>query len=169
MCALLDSYVPDKINYYSLNAGDVQKNAEHACNVMKEIGIPVYVMPEDLIRSGGKVDEKTLLTQLAAAKIVLENLKARDAERLAKERVEAERLAKEKDEAERLAKEKAEAERLAREKAEAEKLAREKAEEERLAKEKAEAEAKAAAERLAREKAEAAAKAEADRLSQRTC
>ena len=54
MCALLDSYVPDKINYYSLNPADVEKNAQLACNVMKELGIPVYVMPEDLRASGDK-------------------------------------------------------------------------------------------------------------------
>ncbi|KAK8884628.1 actinin alpha 2 [Tritrichomonas musculus] len=36
MCALLDSYVPDKINFYSLNAQDTQHNAELATKVMKD-------------------------------------------------------------------------------------------------------------------------------------
>ena len=75
MCALLDSYVPDKINYYKLNPQDSQHNAQLATDVMEQLDIPVYVMPDDLEANDGKVDEKTLLTQLAAAKKVLDNLK----------------------------------------------------------------------------------------------
>ena len=40
MCALLDSYVPEKINYYSLNPTDSKHNSELATNVMDELGIP---------------------------------------------------------------------------------------------------------------------------------
>lgn len=36
MCALLDSYVPDKINFYSLNAQDTHHNAELTTKVMKD-------------------------------------------------------------------------------------------------------------------------------------
>ena len=46
LCALLDSYVPDKINYYSLDPKQPKENLKLATNVMKEIGIPVYVYPE---------------------------------------------------------------------------------------------------------------------------
>ena len=72
MCALLDTYVPDKINYFKLNPSDDQHNVELACKVMKELGIPLYILPEDV--NGGAVDEKALLTQLSAAKICLEKL-----------------------------------------------------------------------------------------------
>ena len=72
MCALLDSYVPEKINYSSLNLNDSQ--AELATKTMEELGIPVYVYPEDLQETDNKVDEKTLVTQLSAAKIVLDRL-----------------------------------------------------------------------------------------------
>ena len=118
MCALLDSYVPEKINYNSLSTDDIEKNANTATNVMNELGIPVYIYPDDVVKSGNKVDEKTLLTQLAAAKVVLDNLPPRTQERSFNlEDEEAERLAREKEEAERLAREKEEAERLARQNA----------------------------------------------------
>ena len=73
MCALLDSYVPDKINFYSLDPNNTKANTELATHVMKELGIPVYVYPEDILRNNA-VDEKTLLIQLSSAKEVLENL-----------------------------------------------------------------------------------------------
>ena len=72
MCALLDSYVPDKINFYSLNAQDSQHNAELATKVMKDLGIPVFLDSDDL--QDTTVDEKALLTQLSTAKVVLEKL-----------------------------------------------------------------------------------------------
>ncbi|KAK8896778.1 alpha-actinin [Tritrichomonas musculus] len=71
MCALLDSYAPDKINYSSLNPGDSQHNAQLAHDVMKELGIPVFLLPEDY---EGDMDIKCFLTQIAAARIVLEKL-----------------------------------------------------------------------------------------------
>lgn len=74
MCALLDSYVPEKINYNSLNQEDTEHNAQLATDVMNDLGIPVYIYPDDVIKSGNQVDEKTLLTQLASAKVVLDNL-----------------------------------------------------------------------------------------------
>lgn len=57
MCALLDSYVPDKINFYSLDPNNTKANTELATHVMKELGIPVYVYPEDILRNNA-VDEK---------------------------------------------------------------------------------------------------------------
>ncbi|KAK8871967.1 hypothetical protein M9Y10_007717 [Tritrichomonas musculus] len=72
MCALLDSYVPDKINFYSHNANDSQHNAELATKVMKDLGIPVFLDSDDL--QDATVDEKALLTQLSTAKVVLERL-----------------------------------------------------------------------------------------------
>ena len=72
MCALLDSYVPDKINYYSLDTKNSEHNAELATRVMKELGIPVFLDSDDLQET--TVDEKALLTQLSTAKVVLEKL-----------------------------------------------------------------------------------------------
>lgn len=72
MCALLDSYVPEKINYSSLDKNNSQ--AELATKTMEELGIPVYVYPNELSETDNKVDEKTLVTQLSAAKIVLDKL-----------------------------------------------------------------------------------------------
>lgn len=181
MCALLDSYVPDKINYNELTPGEVEKNSTFATNAMNDLGIPVYIYPEDVVKNGDKVDEKTLLTQLSSAKVVLDALppevhersvqlqqerlakKKAEEERALREKEEAERAAKEKEEAERLAKEKEEADRIAREKEEAERAQREKEEAERLAKEKEEADRLAAE----KEEAERAARArEAESLAQ---
>ncbi|KAK8841954.1 hypothetical protein M9Y10_026909 [Tritrichomonas musculus] len=72
MCALLDSYVPEKISFYSLDSRDSQHNAELATSVMKELGIPVFLDSDDL--QDTNVDEKALLTQLSTAKVVLERL-----------------------------------------------------------------------------------------------
>ena len=71
MCALLDSFAPDKVNFGSLNPQDSQHNAQLAVDVMKQLGIPVYILPEE---SENEMDIKVLLTQLAAARICLENL-----------------------------------------------------------------------------------------------
>ncbi|KAK8841384.1 GTPase activator activity protein [Tritrichomonas musculus] len=72
LCALLDTYVPEKINYYKLDPKDSQHNSELATNVMHDLGIPVFVYPEDLQKHDNIVDEKTLLTQLSTAKVVLD-------------------------------------------------------------------------------------------------
>ena len=74
MCALLDSYFPEKIKYDSLDPTDSYHNLELAKKVMKEIGIPVYIDSIDFKDQNGKVDQQILLTQLVAAKYVLENL-----------------------------------------------------------------------------------------------
>lgn len=72
LCALLDTYVPDKINYYSLDPADSHHNSELATNVMHDLGIPVFVYPDELAKHENKVDEKTLLTQLSTFKIVVD-------------------------------------------------------------------------------------------------
>lgn len=78
LCALLDSYFPNKINYYSLNPEDSQHNSELALKVMNEIGIPIYVFPDELQKTNNVVDEKTLLTQLSSAKVVLDRVNIKD-------------------------------------------------------------------------------------------
>ena len=47
MCALLDSYVPEKINNYSLDSENSAHNAELATNIIKELGIPVFLDSDD--------------------------------------------------------------------------------------------------------------------------
>lgn len=71
MCALLDSYVPEKINYNSLDPKDTETNSELAAKVMQELGIHVYLDPED-VHGKTKVDEKALLTQLSTMKVSLQ-------------------------------------------------------------------------------------------------
>ena len=71
MCALLDSFASDKINFDKLNPSDVKHNEQLAVDVMKELDILVYILPDDC---DGEMDPKCVLTQLAAARIVLENL-----------------------------------------------------------------------------------------------
>ena len=66
LCALLDSYFPQKINYYSLNPNDHEHNTLLATEVMEEIGIPVYVYADEVNKFEDKVDDKTLLTQLSS-------------------------------------------------------------------------------------------------------
>lgn len=73
MCALLDFYVPDKANYYSLDSKDTKHNAVAASNVMHDLGIPVYIDPDN-IEGHGHIDGKALLIQISAAKVVLEKL-----------------------------------------------------------------------------------------------
>lgn len=77
LCALLDSYFPNKVNYYSLNPEDSEHNAKLATKIMEEVGIPVLVYPEELKKTNNMVDEKTLLTQLSSAKIVLDETESK--------------------------------------------------------------------------------------------
>lgn len=74
MCALLDSYVPDKIDFNSLNPKDTEYNSQLATDVMNELGIPIYIYPEDYNNQEARFDQQVLLTQLSAAKTVLESL-----------------------------------------------------------------------------------------------
>lgn len=74
MCALLDSYYPDKIQFKSLNPDDHQHNAKLAFDVMNELGIICYIYPEDLPKNENKVDRMALVTQLSAVKSVLDNV-----------------------------------------------------------------------------------------------
>ena len=78
LLALLDTYVPEKVNYYSLNPEDSKHNSELATDVMKQLGIPVYVYPEEIEKHDNQVDEKTLLTQLSSAKFVLDKTESRE-------------------------------------------------------------------------------------------
>lgn len=81
MCALLDSYYPQKINYNSLNPKDSEHNAQLAQRTMIDLGIPVYVDPED-IDNQSHIDQKALITQLSSMRAVLEaessNLKIKE-------------------------------------------------------------------------------------------
>ena len=43
MCALLDSYFPEKVKYSTLNAEDHQHNSQLATNVMNDLGISCFV------------------------------------------------------------------------------------------------------------------------------
>lgn len=74
MCALLDSYVPNQINYYSLNPNDFQNNSKLAISVMNDFGIPIFLYPDEISEKGNKIDEKVLLTQLSSAKLVLDSI-----------------------------------------------------------------------------------------------
>ncbi|KAK8860457.1 GTPase activator activity protein [Tritrichomonas musculus] len=78
LCALLDSFVPEKVNYYSLNPTDSEHNSKLATRVMEELGIPVLVYPNEINKSdnSNEVDEKSLLTQLSSAKFVLDKQNA---------------------------------------------------------------------------------------------
>lgn len=73
ICALLDSYIPDKINYYKLDPNGSINNLKLAINLMNELKIPVFVYPEDFDQQE-KIDKKALLTQLSVAKVILEKL-----------------------------------------------------------------------------------------------
>lgn len=68
LCALLDSYNPDRINYYSLNQKNSEDNSKFATNVMKDLGIPVYLYPDEIVENDNKIDEKIVLTQLSPIK-----------------------------------------------------------------------------------------------------
>lgn len=73
MCALLDSYVPNRINYYSLNPDDKENNSKLATSVMNDLEIPILIYPDDVKNNDSNIDDKTLLTQLSCMKSVLEN------------------------------------------------------------------------------------------------
>lgn len=70
--ALLNSYYPDKIKFYSLDPNDTMQNSELAIKHMKDLKIPVFLDLDDL--QGDDIDEKSLLTQLASIRIVLEKI-----------------------------------------------------------------------------------------------
>lgn len=70
ICALLDSFVPDKINYMSLNPANRQENMELAKKVMEELNVPVLIYPEDLTDG---IDKKSVLTQLSEVKTHLQS------------------------------------------------------------------------------------------------
>lgn len=78
ICALLDSYFPEKVKYENLKPENHLDNLKLAISIMKDLNIPVYVYPEDLSKNNNKVDMKTLLTQLSSAKIVLDNVVTHD-------------------------------------------------------------------------------------------
>ncbi|KAK8841676.1 alpha-actinin [Tritrichomonas musculus] len=72
ICALIDSYAPNKASFFSLDPKNSKHNAAHAKKVMLSLGITVFMHTKDMM-SSEKVDEKVLLTQLAAIKAQLEN------------------------------------------------------------------------------------------------
>ena len=72
LCALLDSYLPNEINFNQLKPRDHENNMNLAVHVMQERGINVFIFPEDLIESEYMIDNKTLLTQFSAIRSVLE-------------------------------------------------------------------------------------------------
>lgn len=73
MAALLNSYAPERINYSQLDPKDTKKNTEIVTNVMKDMGIPVLIQPEDVEQHNNRLDSKTLMTQLSSAKFVLDS------------------------------------------------------------------------------------------------
>ncbi|KAK8892247.1 hypothetical protein M9Y10_029470 [Tritrichomonas musculus] len=72
LCALLDSFYPDKINFYQLDPKNTEKNAKIAIKAMQELNIPVLFDMADT--QSTKIDDKALLTQLAVIKISIEKL-----------------------------------------------------------------------------------------------
>lgn len=72
MCALLDYYIPERINFYSLNMKDSENNSKLVINVMKDLGIPIFIYPSEITENN--IDEKSLLAQLSSVKVVLESL-----------------------------------------------------------------------------------------------
>ncbi|KAK8892934.1 hypothetical protein M9Y10_030186 [Tritrichomonas musculus] len=72
LCALLDSFYPDKINFYSLDPKNTKKNAKIAIKAMQELSIPVLFDLADT--QSTKIDDKALLTQLAVIKITIEKV-----------------------------------------------------------------------------------------------
>ncbi|KAK8896071.1 DUF3585 [Tritrichomonas musculus] len=71
ICALLDSYHPDKIHYSSLDPSDHTKNLELSVKTMEDLGILVYFYPDELL-DHKCIDKKIMLTQIAAVKAKLE-------------------------------------------------------------------------------------------------
>ena len=72
LCALLDSYCPEKIHFKSLNPQDSENNLKLANDVMNQLGIQIFVYQEDISQNNNKVDKLSLLTQLAAIKSVID-------------------------------------------------------------------------------------------------
>lgn len=66
MCALIDSYYPDKINYYTLNLDDHEHNFQLAVDMMREVGIQVVITNPD------EITEPALLKQLGLCQSVFE-------------------------------------------------------------------------------------------------
>lgn len=73
MCALLDSYYPNKIDYYVLDLKEHDQIFKLVIETMNDLKIPCLIYPEDVSENDGLVDQKTLLTQLALTRMVLEN------------------------------------------------------------------------------------------------
>lgn len=81
LCALLDSYLPNKINYLALKPFCEIENAKLAEMVMDELNIPVLIKPDEIKKIDKKVPDfpkttaefRALLTQLSIAKIVFDN------------------------------------------------------------------------------------------------
>ena len=67
--------IKEKIKYDKIDPSNSEHNSELATNVMKDLGIPVLVYPDE-IHEEGETDEKTLLTQLATAKVILDEKEA---------------------------------------------------------------------------------------------
>lgn len=70
ICALLDSYHPEMINYKSLDPTKHKENVELSVKVMEKLGILVYFYPDELI-DFEHIDKKILLTQLSSVKLIL--------------------------------------------------------------------------------------------------
>ena len=70
LCALLDSYFPEKVNYFTLDPKDTETVAKVASQAMKELNIPLLFDLSELQSS--KIDDKALLTQLSVIKIAIE-------------------------------------------------------------------------------------------------
>ena len=73
LCALLDSFFPDKINFFALDPSKTERNAQVAIGAMQELDIPVLFELSDI--QSTKIDDKALLTQLAVIKISIEKIR----------------------------------------------------------------------------------------------
>ena len=70
LCELLDSFFPEKVNYFTLDPKDTETVAKVASQAMKELKIPLLFDLSELQSS--KIDDKALLTQLSVIKIAIE-------------------------------------------------------------------------------------------------
>ena len=70
LCALLDSYFPEKVNFYSIDPTDKENIAKIVTNKMDDLKLPLLFSVEDLQSS--EIDDKALLTQIAVLKISIE-------------------------------------------------------------------------------------------------
>ena len=73
LCALFDSFFPEKINFYSLDPEDTENNAKIAIQIMEDLKIPVLFDLNDL--QSTEIDDKALLTQLAVIKMSIEKIR----------------------------------------------------------------------------------------------